>query len=100
MSDKNLSTFKLRSIEHAGGTFEFSKPLELTPELDEAQQLYCLEMPELGIDVYAYTRDQLDLEFREQIAFLWDTYAMAADEELTGAAIIVKQNLLANICCR
>ncbi len=98
MSDKNHSTFKLRSIEYAGRTFEFSKPLELTPELDEAQQLYCLEKPELGIDVYAYTRDQLNLELREQIAFLWDTYALSADEELTGAAIVVKQNLLAKIC--
>jgi len=95
IEEVDLSTFYLQTIEYAGRTFEFSKPLELTPELDETQQLYCLEKPELGIDVYAYTRDQLDLELREQIAFLWDTYAMAADEELTGAAIVVKENLLA-----
>lgn len=99
MSGKNLSTVNFRSIEYGGRTFEFDKPLELTPELDETKQLYCLEKPELGIDVYAYTRDQLDLGLREQIAFLWDTYAMAADEELTGAAIAVKQSLLANISC-
>ena len=95
IEEVDFSTFYLQTIEHSGRTFEFSKPLELTPELDETQQLYCLEKPELGIDVYAYTRDQLDLELREQIAFLWDTYAMAANEELTGAAIVVKQNLLA-----
>ncbi len=95
IEEVDLSPFYLRNIEHAGRTFEFGKPLELTPVLDESQQLYCLEKPELGIDVYAYTRDQLDLELKEQIAFLWDTYALAADEELTGAAIAVKYNLLA-----
>ncbi len=82
------------NITYNGRLFEFTRPLELTPEFDETTQLYCIEKPELGIDVYAYTRDQLDLELREQIAFLWDTYAMAADEELTGAALAVKQNLL------
>jgi hypothetical protein len=96
----NLSTFYIKTIEYEGRTFEFDKPLELTPELDESRQLYSLEKPEIGINVYAYTRDQLDLELREQIAFLWDTYALAADEELTGAAIVVKQNLLTKIKCR
>jgi hypothetical protein len=97
IEEVDLSAFYLQTINFAGRTFEFIKPLELTLELDETQQLYCLEKAELGIDVYAYTRDQLDLELREQIAFLWDTYAMASDEELTGAAITVKQNLLAAI---
>jgi hypothetical protein len=69
--------------------------LELTPDLDETQQLYCLDYPVLGINVYAYTRDQLDLELREQIAFLWDSYAMADDAELTESALRLKRNLLA-----
>ena len=58
----SLSTYSIKTIEYEGRTFEFSKPLELTPELDETQQFFCLETPEMGIDVYAYTRDQLDLE--------------------------------------
>ena len=69
----------------------------MTPDLDETQQLYCLEYNKLGIDVYAYTRDQLDLELREQIAFLWDSYVMADDEELTVAAQQLKNDLLAAI---
>jgi hypothetical protein len=97
IAEVDLSPFYLQSIEYAGRAFEFIKPLELTPELDETQQLYCLENPELGIDVYAYTRDQLDVELKEQLAFLWDTYALAADGELTGAAIAVKQNLLVTL---
>ena len=92
-----LSPFYVQHIEYGDRKFEFIKPLELTPELDEVTQLHCIVQPELGIDVYAYTRDQLDLELREQIAFLWDTYAMADDAELTDAAVAVKQNLLATL---
>lgn len=95
ISEVDLSTFYLQTIEYAGRQFEFVKQLELTPELDETRQLYCIEKPELGMDVHAYTRDQLDLELREQIAFLWDEYAKASDEELTAAAIGLKHRLLA-----
>lgn len=93
----DLTPFYLQSIEYNGRTFEFLKPLQLTPEHDETQQLYCLEEQDLGIDVYAYTRDQLDVELKEQIAFLWDDYAQVPGEELTDAAIRLKQNLLAAV---
>ena len=89
------SLFYPQKIVHGARTFEFLHPLELAPTLDEeTRQLYCLEQAKLGIDVYAYTRDQLDLELKEQIAFLWDTYVQAPDEELAGAAITLKRNLL------
>lgn len=84
-----------QKMVHGARVFEFLHPLELAPTLDEeTRQLYCLEQAGLGIDVYAYTRDQFDLELKEQLAFLWDTYAQASDEELTGAAITLKRNLL------
>jgi len=97
IEEVDLTPFYLQSIEYNGRIFEFLKPLQLTPELDETQQLYCLEEQDLGIDVYAYTRDQLDVELKEQIAFLWDDYAQAPDEELADAAIRLKQNLLAAV---
>ena len=93
----DFSPFYLLSVEHSGRVFDFTTPLELTPDLDETQQLYCLDYPALGINVYAYTRDQLDIELREQIAFLWDSYAMADDVELTESALQLKRNLLASL---
>ena len=36
-----------------------------------------------------------EVDFSAFYLHLWDTYAMAADEELTSAAIAVKHNLLA-----
>jgi len=95
IAEIDLSTFYLQTIEYSGRVFAFTKPLVLTPSLDETQQLYCLEHGELGIDVYAYTRDQLDIELREQIAFLWDQYALADEAELTESALLLKKNLLA-----
>lgn len=89
----DLSPFYLQTVEYLDRAFAFTQPLELTPDLDETLQLYCLEYRSLGIDVYAYTRDQLDLELREQIAFLWDSYALADDSDLTKTAQDLKNNL-------
>jgi hypothetical protein len=90
----DLSPFYLHSFGHSGRNFSFINPLKLTPDCDEAKRLYCLEYAALGIDVFAYTRDQLDLELREHIAFLWDSYAMADDAELTESALQLKNKLL------
>ena len=90
----NLSPFYLQTIEYSCRNFAFIKPLELAPSFDETQQLYYLEYADLGIDVFAYTRDQLDQELREQIVFLWDSYALADDAELTETATQLKINLL------
>lgn len=95
IDEVDLSPFYLQQVTYGDRSFVFGEPLQLIPELDETEQLYCIEKPELGIDVYAYTRDQLDLELKEQIAFLWDAYALAPDNELTGAALVLKQHLLA-----
>jgi len=50
---------------------------------------------ELGIDAFARTREGLIGELNEQIAMLWQEYALAADDTLDGEAIKVKQALLA-----
>ena len=97
IDEVDCSPFYLQRMVHSDRVFVFAPPLVLTPELDETNQLYCLTHPELGIDVYAYTRDQLDLGLKEQVAFLWDTYALSPDEELTESALTFKKNLLAAV---
>ncbi|PKN25832.1 MAG: hypothetical protein CVU65_07465, partial [Deltaproteobacteria bacterium HGW-Deltaproteobacteria-22] len=56
-------------------------------------QLFYLEHPALGIDVFAWNRTDLESELAEQIAFLWDTYASAEDGSLTSDALELKRNL-------
>ena len=64
------------------------------PKLDETQQLMCLENPLLGIDVFAYTRDELDEELEIEIGVLWRNYAIERDEMLSPKAKELKYNLL------
>ncbi len=90
----DLSPVYLDTIELGTRKFELTPTLELTPELDETKQLYGLENTTLGIDVFAYTRDQLIQELKEQLVFMWDSYALADDGELTDAAQQLKKNLL------
>jgi hypothetical protein len=59
----------------------------IEPVLDETKQLLCLQKPELGIDVYAYQRDELFDALKEEIDVLWRNYAGEKDDILTvGAA--------------
>ena len=61
---------------------------------DETKQLICVTNAELGIDAFARMRDALVSELNEQIGMLWWEYALAADDDLDGVAIKMKQALL------
>jgi len=69
--------------------------LTFEPTLDESKQLLCIEHGELGIDVYAPTRETLLAELHEQLAMLWQEYAQASDDELDAPARPLKQALRA-----
>jgi hypothetical protein len=65
--------------------------------LDETRQLLCLEKPELGIHVFAPTREELLDELHAEIEMLWCEYALEQDEVLTDRARQLKANLLQNL---
>ena len=90
----DLSPFYLKEFHFEERTIRFRSPLKLQPELDESQQLICLEYLELGIDVYAFTREELVELLESEIEFLWRMYALADDERLTLKAAELKHNLL------
>jgi len=69
--------------------------ISLEPATDETKQLICVTHAELGIDAFARTRDALVSELNEQIGMLWQEYACAADDDLDGVAVKMKQALLA-----
>lgn len=73
---------------------EFKEILHLTPTLDETEQLYQISFPKLDIDVYEYTRSDLENAVSEQILFLWNEYAKESDDKLTKDAILLKHKLL------
>lgn len=92
--DLDLSVLAIDNIRHGRLTLKASPLLSLEPSLDDTKQLLCIEQSDLGIDVYATTRETLLAELHEQLAMLWQEYALAADEELDAPARQLKQALL------
>lgn len=69
----------------------------IIPTLDEnLKQMFVAENKELGIEVFAVTRDQLIDEIIEQLVVNWLEYAKAEDGGLTSAAKDLKRSLLAH----
>lgn len=74
-----------------------NKDVSFVPKLDEeTRQMFVVERDDLGVEVYASTRDELVEELKEQLAVNWLEYALAEDSELTETALAVKRNLLAH----
>lgn len=94
----DLSPMTLKSVKWGDRIFRFTEPMVLQPSLDEeSQQLYVVEEPSLTLYAYAQTREQLLLEISEQIAFMWDEYVQAEDQDLAADALDLKQSLV-KIC--
>jgi hypothetical protein len=90
----DLSAIIIKEFDWNERRFILDKSLNLVPYLDEeTQQLMIVEEPELDIYVFAQTREQLVQEISEQLAFMWDTYAMALEESLTADAVKLSSNL-------
>ncbi len=70
MEHVELSPFYLTQIEYEDKVLKFKQQLTLEPELDDSKQLLRLYHEPLGIDVFAYTRDELEDELISQIEFL------------------------------
>jgi len=72
----------------------FKQALELTPILDEdSQQYLCVAEPSLHLDAFALNRENLFDEIQEQLAMLWQEYALADDADLDDEALKLKTTL-------
>jgi hypothetical protein len=93
----DLSPFYVAEVQLADYVLRLREPLVLTPELDESKQLMCLVYPSLGIDVCAFTRDELDEALVVELDVLWRNYAKADDGKLSPASKELKRELLARM---
>uniref|UniRef100_E6QX55 Uncharacterized protein n=1 Tax=mine drainage metagenome TaxID=410659 RepID=E6QX55_9ZZZZ len=92
--DLDMSAFVIDTVRYGDLVLEAGSTLSLEPVLDESKQLLCIEENELGIDVFATSREALLAELYEQVAMLWQEYAKAPDEELDVPARQLKMALL------
>lgn len=94
IEELDLSPFTSFGVKNDRWNLRFNEPLVLEVFLDESKQLLCAEHPSLDIDVYAFTREDLLEELREQVIMLWQEYALADPDELTPRARDLRSRLL------
>lgn len=90
----DLSPFTIDRIKYGKQILLARNALVIEPTMDDDRQYICLNREELGIDVFAHTRERLALEFAEQLAMLWEEYAMEDDKCLEPSARTMKRALL------
>ena len=94
----DLSPMTFDHIEWKSRRLILHPPLSLDPTMDEESgQLYILSDDELGILVFAQTREQLADELSGQLFFQWDAYARESPNRLTSSARRLRQALRARM---
>jgi len=90
----DLSSMTFDQIALGSRRLIIDPPLALNPTMDEESgQLYVLSDEELGIHVFAQTRERLADELAEQLIFQWDTYACESPDRLPAPARRLREAL-------
>ena len=92
-----MMSFEVEELDLDGFRLRFRAPLTLPLQLDESEQLLCIENEDWGLNVFADNREQLWQELREQMEMLWLEYAREDDDQLSAPALALKNRLLAGI---
>ncbi len=95
--DLDLTPFEIGSIEFASLRLLINPTLILDLTLDDSKQLICASEEDLGISVFAPTREALLFELSEQVSMLWLEYVKAKDAELDGPALKMKMALASRL---
>lgn len=91
----DLSPITITEFECKDKKLVARPPLLIKPKVDEdADGLLVASHPALELHVFAVTREQLILELKEQLSFLWDTYAGEEPAKLTASAYKLQRELL------
>ncbi|MDF5729716.1 MAG: hypothetical protein PUP92_17335 [Rhizonema sp. PD38] len=94
----DLSPINIREVSGNDKKLRLKMPLFLIPEMDEeTRQLLVVEEPQIGLHVFAYTRDELIYEINEQILMMWDEYVNISVDELALDARQLREALLEKI---
>ena len=62
-------------VEYGGRSLRLDPPLTIAPTLDDSEQLYVISDDELGLHLFAQTREQLAEALAEQLVLSWDADA-------------------------
>jgi len=93
----DLSPIDFNDIDYGKKKLHFKNSFILTPKLDNSEQLYTINYSELGLELFAYTRQEITNDVKSDIVYLWEEYAKAEDDTLTEDAKFLKKKLLSAI---
>jgi hypothetical protein len=94
----DLSSITVREIPKQDKKLRLKVPLLLIPKLDEdTGQLLVIEEPQIGLYIFAYTRDELIHEINDQLLMMWDEYVNVSPDELALDARQLQVKLLDKI---
>lgn len=87
----DLSPIVIREVPRHNKKLRLKMPLLLTPKMaEETKQLLVVEESQIGLHVFAYTRDELIHEINEQILMMWDEYVNVSADELASDARLLR----------
>ena len=97
-----LAPFEIWEVPFDNSTIKFHEPLILTPtwmphDPDEPGDVEYLDViyPELAIDVYAETRDELLAWIHSEIRMNWKHFVSKDDAQLNSQTLALKRKYLA-----
>lgn len=93
----DLSPFSISKFIYSNKEIFFHKPLELTPQLDETEQIILIEYPEYSINIAGYTREDIKDSIENELEIIWRNYALEDDINLTIDAQTLKRKILSSI---
>jgi len=93
----DLSPIEINDIDYGKKKLHLKNSLILTPKLDISEQLYTIIYPEFGLELFAYTRQEITIDVKSEIIYLWDEYVKTEDDTLTEDAKFLKKKLLGAI---
>ena len=93
--EKRKMNISITSFEVESRTYKFKKPLMLETEYVEGG--ICLTHKSLSLSACGKSLSECEQIIREELAMLWEEYALAPDDELTAGAIVLKNTLLGTV---
>jgi len=97
-----LAPFEIWEVPFGNATIKFHEPLLLTPtwlphDPDDPGDVEYLDVicPELAIDVYAESRDELLAWVHSEIFMNWKHFVSKDDSQLIPETLAIKRNYLA-----
>jgi hypothetical protein len=93
----DLSPIEINDIDYGKKKLHLKNSLILTLTLDISEQLYTINYSEFGLELFAYTRQEITNDVKSEIVYLWDEYVKTEDDTLTEDAKFLKKKLLGAI---